>query len=157
MEIRKSSRGILLNENNEVFLIKETFRNLRDGQTLWVTPGGGAENGESYESCLKRELKEELGLSLSQTPQCVFSREMVFRSADGTEFLSKERYYLVRIGEEPMSFDGLTERETADVQARRWWSAEELDASEETFFADHLPQRIRAALHAGEWELPLPI
>ncbi len=56
-----------------------------------------------------------------------------------------------------MSFDGLTERETADVQARRWWSAEELDASEETFFADHLPQRIRAALHAGEWELPLPI
>jgi hypothetical protein len=59
--------------------------------------------------------------------------------------------------EEPMSFDGLTERETADVQARRWWSAEELDASEETFFADHLPQRIRAALHAGEWELPLPI
>jgi hypothetical protein len=38
MEIRKSSRGILLNENNEVFLIKETFRNLRDGQTLWVTP-----------------------------------------------------------------------------------------------------------------------
>lgn len=157
MNIRKSSRAILLNDKNEVFLIQETFSNLDQHNTLWVTPGGGTEDGESYEACLKRELYEELGYELDGMPKCIFGRELVFRTAEGTEFLSKERYYLVKAETMQMNFDGLTQREKRDVKARKWWSAQELNASDEVFFADHLSERIRCAMRASEAELPLPI
>lgn len=48
MRTRKSSRAILLNEENEVFLFKFEFASLVDSKTLQVTPGGGLENGESF-------------------------------------------------------------------------------------------------------------
>ena len=36
---------------------------------LWELPGGKLESGESHDSCLKRELKEELNLSVEVGPK----------------------------------------------------------------------------------------
>jgi 8-oxo-dGTP diphosphatase len=36
---------------------------LRDGNEYWVFPGGGVEEGEGFESALKREMMEETGLN----------------------------------------------------------------------------------------------
>jgi len=36
----------------------------RDGHEYWVFPGGGVEQGEDFESALKREMLEETGLGL---------------------------------------------------------------------------------------------
>lgn len=50
--------GILINENKQVLVADEYIR----GGMYTKFPGGGLEFGEGTRDCLKRELKEELGI-----------------------------------------------------------------------------------------------
>lgn len=59
MITRKSSRAIILNSNNEIFLFQYHFDYFADENVVWITPGGGLEEGESFERALYRKLYEE--------------------------------------------------------------------------------------------------
>lgn len=50
--------GILINENKQILVSDEFIR----GNYYTKFPGGGMEFGEGTRDCLKRELKEELGI-----------------------------------------------------------------------------------------------
>lgn len=50
--------GLLINEKNQVLVADEFIR----GGLYTKFPGGGLEFGEGTRDCLKRELKEELGI-----------------------------------------------------------------------------------------------
>ncbi|HKU54341.1 MAG TPA: NUDIX domain-containing protein [Rhizomicrobium sp.] len=50
-------RAIVLDEKDRVALVRHTYT---DG---WYLPGGGVKKGESFETALHRELKEEVALS----------------------------------------------------------------------------------------------
>ncbi len=52
---RVSVKALILDEQKRFLLIKES-------NNLWELPGGGLEYGESPESGLPREIKEEMGL-----------------------------------------------------------------------------------------------
>lgn len=56
--VRKASRAIVLNERDEAALLHVTA----DG--YYKLPGGGIEAGESIEEALKREVLEEVGVSI---------------------------------------------------------------------------------------------
>jgi 8-oxo-dGTP pyrophosphatase MutT (NUDIX family) len=56
------ARAIVLNENNQVLLVKHTY------QPHWYIPGGGVKKGESIKAALLRELKEEVGLVTTDDP-----------------------------------------------------------------------------------------
>ena len=45
MEIRKSSRAIILNKKKQMFLFQYQFDYLADDEAIWITPGGGLEVG----------------------------------------------------------------------------------------------------------------
>jgi 8-oxo-dGTP pyrophosphatase MutT (NUDIX family) len=90
---RKSSRAILV-KDKKIFLFKFKFGMLQNGKTLWVTPGGGVENNETYEKCLKREVYEELGIRIICPEKYSYKREMEFTKSNGEKMISVERYYL---------------------------------------------------------------
>ncbi|MEM4385986.1 MAG: NUDIX hydrolase [Candidatus Anstonellales archaeon] len=50
---------IVINENDEVLLVK------RKDNNLWDIPGGSVELYESLDMCASRELKEEVGISVN--------------------------------------------------------------------------------------------
>ena len=85
MQIRKSSRAIVLNKQNQIFLFRYTFDFFAEQESVWITPGGGLDEGESFEEALKRELFEELGIELSgsdSTPQ-IYYRFPVYELKSG--------------------------------------------------------------------------
>lgn len=62
---RLSLKGLILNETRDKFLI------VQEDNGLWELPGGGLDWGENPQDGLRREIKEEMGLSVtsvSNTP-----------------------------------------------------------------------------------------
>jgi 8-oxo-dGTP pyrophosphatase MutT (NUDIX family) len=55
-------RALVFDEAGRVLLVRHTYR---EG---WFTPGGGVKNGEGPVEALRRELREEVGLELDETP-----------------------------------------------------------------------------------------
>ena len=51
---------ILRNPSGEVLLVRHSY-----GPPLWSLPGGGLERGEAPEDAARREVREELGLTLA--------------------------------------------------------------------------------------------
>ncbi|MBP3618905.1 MAG: NUDIX domain-containing protein [Lachnospiraceae bacterium] len=138
MQTRKSSRAIVLNEQNQIFLFRYTFDFFAEKESIWITPGGGLDDGESFEEALKRELFEELGIELSgsdSTPQ-IYYRFPLYELKSGKTVQSEERFYLVRLDETEFSYAGWTENENKRMTAGKWWSLEKIKQSKEKFFSE---------------------
>ncbi len=58
-------RGVVVNEQGQVLLIRHTYT------PGWYFPGGGVEPGETCQTALTRELKEEAGVELTGPMQLV--------------------------------------------------------------------------------------
>lgn len=82
--------GILINENKEVLVSDEYIR----GGYYTKFPGGGLEFGEGTRDCLKRELKEELGIE-TEIGEHIYTTDFFQLSAfhPGHQIISI--YYLV--------------------------------------------------------------
>ncbi|MFA6274453.1 MAG: NUDIX domain-containing protein [Candidatus Paceibacterota bacterium] len=79
--------GIIIEDNKILFLLGKGYKE------LW-TPGGKLEEGETNEECLKRELKEEIGVDLVEAK--------FFKEYDGPSFYrhserTKNIMYLAKI------------------------------------------------------------
>jgi ADP-ribose pyrophosphatase YjhB (NUDIX family) len=55
-------QGLIVQEDR-VLLIKHRLH--ATGETYWVIPGGGREDGESEAACVRREMKEETNLDVA--------------------------------------------------------------------------------------------
>ena len=56
---RISIKGLLLDETRTKFLV------VQEDNGLWELPGGGLDHEESPQECLRREIKEEMGLEVT--------------------------------------------------------------------------------------------
>lgn len=129
MRTRQSARVVLLNERDEVLLFRHTGRY----RTYWVLPGGGVEEGESWEEAAIREMWEETGISGVPIGPLLWTRRAVHR-AGSVPYIGDERYYLVRCGMPEITSENQLESEKTAYTAHVWWSLETLRASPDTFW-----------------------
>lgn len=54
------STKVIIVETDKILLVKEAR------ERWWAFPGGGVDHGETVESCLAREIEEELGVSAKE-------------------------------------------------------------------------------------------
>lgn len=121
--LRHSVRAIVLDDRNRILLCRFTL----PGRTVWSTPGGGIEPGETPYEALRRELNEEIGLTLSTPPPHVWHRTVIdpdyIPGYDGAH----QDYYLVHTP--PFTPNGtLSPEELAaeNITAFRWWTLPEI-------------------------------
>src|SRR3546814_3211978 len=62
MRLRRKVRAVVLNEQGEVLLVRP--HGYREGE--WTLAGGGVEEGESPIEAMRREIGEELGVTLEE-------------------------------------------------------------------------------------------
>jgi 8-oxo-dGTP pyrophosphatase MutT (NUDIX family) len=65
---RVSVKALIWNEDRTKFLVAQ------ERKGIWETPGGGLDWGETPEECLRREMKEEMGLVITN----VYERPVTF-------------------------------------------------------------------------------
>ena len=131
---RKSSRAIVLNKANQIFLFQYRFDYLADSDVIWITPGGSLEEGESFEDALKRELLEELGIKFDEKCLEIYYRNPLYTLKSGEIVQSIEKFFLVCVEDETFAYTNWTDSEKKRMLQGKWWCIEEIQQSEETFF-----------------------
>lgn len=157
MRVRESARGIVFNTQGQVLLLEcedavpVDPRN-PDVLRYWVTPGGGLEENESFETALARELWEETGLTDVEIATCVWTRELEFNLPDLGLVRCHERCFLCRT-ERDVNLDvaqtQMTDSERNIIKETRWWSLDELVASSEIFRPEGFVELVRRLVRDG--------
>ena len=123
--LRHSVRALIVDEVDRVLLCRWDMA----GMTVWGTPGGGIEEGESHLAALRRELLEEVGLTLETESHHVWHQEVVpAQHAVGFDGVIND-FYLVRTS----AFEArvtLPDEQLADedLTELRWWPLDEITA-----------------------------
>jgi len=149
---RPASRVLLLDARDRLLLF-HVIDPRADVPSLWVTPGGALEPGETDEYAARRELAEETGLLDVRLGPVVWHRTHVFRF--GEEWLeSQERFFVARVDALEVSTDGRTDLEREVMRAHRWWTVEKIAAAtNEVFVPRALASLLEPIVH-GEWPDP---
>lgn len=127
LNLRHSVRALVLDEDDRVLLCRFVLRKQSGTFVVWAAPGGGLAPGEAPLDGLRRELREEVGLALTDDPPHVWHQEVVDPGiAKGHDGVLND-YYLVRT----TSFaprGNLTAEELAaeNISGTRWWRVPEI-------------------------------
>ena len=136
MKIRRVARVVVLDPAGAVLLVHYQDRapvNPRKPAllTYWVPPGGGLQEGETYERAAIRELEEETGIELSEMGRQIWNRErQLLHRGEMKKYM--ERYFIAA-AEPPHVLRNRTEENIEEI---RWWTLEQLRASTETFLPE---------------------
>lgn len=149
---RTSVRAILLTPARDVLLMR--IRPPDGGAAFWITPGGGKEPGETTEACLRRELREELGLSEYEIGPVVWRRHHTFDWGP-RRISQREEYRIVEVERfEPIMSDPI---EATTLDRFRWWKHADLALATERLTPISLADIVSRFLRDGPPTEPLEV
>lgn len=131
---RETARILLHSPQNTFLLLKTHFDPEVGLPPRWLTPGGGIDKGETPKMAAVRELREETGLTLSesQIAEPILITSGRWDWADGISFHTyTDTIFRFEIEEFEPDTSGFTKDEYRDVLEYRWWNLDDLLASDE--------------------------
>ncbi|MAU34205.1 hypothetical protein CL689_03370 [Candidatus Saccharibacteria bacterium] len=103
---RVVAKAFITNQAGHVLVVRES-------DEFWSLPGGGLEHGETAATCLKREIKEELGISDIHVDKIVHSATI---HLDKRNIWMSWNVYAATIENHDFTFgDGVTDAKYIDI------------------------------------------
>ena len=133
--VRVGCRGLVVKDNKVLLSYEE-----RTG--VYMSPGGGLENGEAYEECVIRELAEETGFKVKPVKAFVKVREYAY------EVLWENNYFICEIEGECERH--LTESEEYNKVKAVWV---DIDEAIKIFAAYQSKETDQASLYLREYTI----
>jgi ADP-ribose pyrophosphatase YjhB (NUDIX family) len=138
LQTRRVARFIVVNPQSQVLLFQ--FR-WPTGEFFWATPGGGLEEGETFEQAAAREAAEELGMNqITLAPLWEDTSDFLF---EGRPIHQIAKFYLLRVQQIDFTRGVLEQHRREGIHQIRWWSVADLEATNDPVYPEELAERVR--------------
>lgn len=144
MKIRNATRVVLFDPDNRVLLQNilplEPLSLKMD--SVWITPGGQIDKGESFIECAERELYEETGIK-----NCIFgpvlwhSSDILKLKGEQTIFAQHFIYARAKTNQKP------TKGDDSVILENRWWKIDDLITQNIDIHPFKLPKLLKGIDH----------
>jgi 8-oxo-dGTP pyrophosphatase MutT (NUDIX family) len=137
---RRAGRVLLVDAAGRVLLF-HGYDPARPSHGYWFTPGGGLDEGESMAEGAARELFEETGLRLpAERLGAAVWREVTEFPFAGEWYRQEQEFFHARVDSWQVDTVGFNDIERGSVDDHRWWTVEELIATDERYYPAELPE-----------------
>lgn len=153
---RPAARALLFDDTQRLLLFRIAPEATQAKRPLWMPPGGGVNEGETYLDAVYREIWEETGLREVEVGPCIWYRNHRFEH-QGRLIEQQERYFVARCNAFELVTEYMEPGESDFLAEHRWWAVPDLVASDEWFIprslAAHLPGIVAGELPAEPFDV----
>lgn len=142
---RTAARVILIDPEDQVLLSNDGWA----GRTWWTLPGGALDRGETAAEAALREVAEETGLRDIELGPVVVDNAFRADLPLGRVLAQKESIFVGRTQGGEIDTSGLSPIERTFMRGFRWWTVEDLEATDETVYPADLAKFVRTILDDG--------